>query len=64
MRDLRRDPDYLDDWLIRDYLNSVAATLSAAAATQYIGGYLPDFDLFPVRDRRSTRSRCPAALSA
>jgi len=50
MRDLRRDPDYLDDWLIRDYLNSVAARLSAAAATQYIGGYLPDFDLFPVRD--------------
>ncbi len=50
MRDLRRDPDYLDDWLIRDYLNSIAARLSAAAATQYIGGYLPDFDLFPVRD--------------
>ncbi|KQR90330.1 peptidase M48 [Burkholderia sp. Leaf177] len=50
MRDLRRDPDYLDDWLIRDYLNSIAARLSAAAATQYIGGYLPDFELFPVRD--------------
>ena len=50
MRDLRRDPDYLDDWLIRDYLNSIAARLSAAAAMQYIGSYLPDFDLFPVRD--------------
>ncbi len=50
MRDLRRDPDYLDDWLIRDYLNSIAARLSRAAETQYIGGYLPDFDLFPVRD--------------
>ena len=50
MRDLRRDPDYLDDWLIRDYLNSIATRLSTAAATQYIGGYLPDFDLFPVRD--------------
>ena len=50
MRDLRRDPDYLDDWLMRDYLNSIAARLSAAAAMQYIGSYLPDFDLFPVRD--------------
>lgn len=50
MRDLRRDPDYLDDWLIRDYLNSIAARLSAAATSQYIGSYLPDFDLFPVRD--------------
>jgi predicted Zn-dependent protease len=50
MRDLRRDPDYLDDWLIRDYLNSIAARLSAAATMQYIGSYLPDFDLFPVRD--------------
>jgi len=50
MRDLRRDPDYLDDWLIRDYLNSISARLSAAATSQYIGSYLPDFDLFPVRD--------------
>jgi len=50
MRDLRRDPDYLDDWLIRDYLSSIATRLSAAAETQYLGSYLPDFDLFPVRD--------------
>ncbi len=50
MRDVRRDPDYLDDWLMRDYLDSIAAKLSAAAATQYLGGYRPDFNLFPVRD--------------
>jgi len=50
MRELRRDPDYLDDWLVRDYLNSVAAKLAAAASALYIGGYRPDFDLFAVRD--------------
>jgi predicted Zn-dependent protease len=62
MRDLRRDPDYLDDWLIRDYLNSVAARLSAAAATQYIGGYLPDFDLFPVRDAQINAFSMPGGF--
>lgn len=50
MREVRRDPDYLDDWLVRDYLNSVAAKLSAAAAAQFIGGYMPDFELFAMRD--------------
>ncbi|MBW0450803.1 M48 family peptidase [bacterium M00.F.Ca.ET.228.01.1.1] len=50
MRELRRDPDYLDDWLVRDYLNSVAGKLAAAANALYIGGYRPDFDLFAVRD--------------
>ncbi|MBJ9899036.1 M48 family metalloprotease [Burkholderia cenocepacia] len=50
MREVRRDPDYLDDWLVRDYLNATAARLAAAAAARYIGGYAPDFDLFPVRD--------------
>ncbi|MBN3726516.1 M48 family metalloprotease [Burkholderia sp. Ac-20379] len=50
MREVRRDPDYLDDWLVRDYFDSVAAKLSAAAAAQFIGGERPDFDLFPMRD--------------
>ena len=50
MRELRNDPDYLDDWLVRDYLNSVSSRLSAAAVTQYLGGYIPDFDLFAGRD--------------
>ncbi|MCM3296565.1 M48 family metalloprotease, partial [Staphylococcus capitis] len=50
MREVRRDPDYLDDWLVRDYLNAMAARLAAAAAARYIGGYAPDFDLVPVRD--------------
>lgn len=50
MREIRRDPDYIGDWLVHDYLDSVAARLSAAAAAQFIGGYRPDFDLFAVRD--------------
>ncbi|SAK45235.1 peptidase M48, Ste24p [Caballeronia fortuita] len=50
MREVRADPDYLDDWLLRDYLDSISSKLSSAAATQYLGGYRPDFDLFAVRD--------------
>jgi predicted Zn-dependent protease len=50
MRELRADPDYIDDWLVRDYLNSVAAKLSASASAQFVGSYRPDFDLFAVRD--------------
>jgi beta-barrel assembly-enhancing protease len=50
MRELRRDPDYIGDWLVRDYLNSVSAKLAAAASAQYLGGYRPDFDLFAMRD--------------
>ncbi|MDR5736578.1 MULTISPECIES: M48 family metalloprotease [unclassified Caballeronia] len=50
MREVRTDPDYLDDWLMRDYLDSIASRLSTAAATQYLGGYRPDFELFAVRD--------------
>src|ERR1700738_2518353 len=62
MRDLRRDPDYLDDWLIRDYLNSIATRLSAAAETQYIGSYLPDFDLSPVRDSQINAFSMPGGF--
>ncbi|MEX3943425.1 M48 family metalloprotease, partial [Paraburkholderia sp. BR10937] len=50
MREIRRDPDYIGDWLVRDYLNSVAARLAAAASAQFIGGYRPDFELFAIRD--------------
>lgn len=62
MRDLRRDPDYLDDWLIRDYLNSIATRLSAAASMQYLGSYLPDFDLFPVRDSQINAFSMPGGF--
>jgi predicted Zn-dependent protease len=50
MREIRRDPDYIGDWLVLDYLDSVAQRLAASAAAQFIGGYRPDFDLFAMRD--------------
>lgn len=62
MREVRRDPDYLDDWLIRDYLNSVAARLSAAASELYIGGYRPDFDLFAMRDQQINAFSLPGGF--
>ena len=54
MREVRRDPDYLDDWLVRDYLNAMAARLAAAAAARFIGGYA---GLRPVPGARSADQR-------
>ncbi|MFP3565594.1 M48 family metalloprotease [Paraburkholderia sp. SIMBA_030] len=62
MRELRRDPDYLDDWLVRDYLNSVATKLAAAANAQYIGGYRPEFDLFAIRDSQINAFSLPGGF--
>ncbi|WP_175939558.1 M48 family metalloprotease [Caballeronia sp. BCC1704] len=62
MREVRADPDYLDDWLIRDYLDSIASKLSAAAATQYLGGYRPDFELFAVRDAQINAFSMPGGF--
>ncbi|MDR5812483.1 M48 family metalloprotease [Caballeronia sp. LZ033] len=62
MREVRADPDYLDDWLIRDYLDSVSSKLSAAAATQFLGGYRPDFDLFAVRDAQINAFSMPGGF--
>ncbi|MFL9862739.1 M48 family metalloprotease [Paraburkholderia fungorum] len=62
MRELRRDPDYLDDWLVRDYLNSVAGKLSSAASALYIGGYRPAFELFAVRDTQINAFSLPGGF--
>jgi predicted Zn-dependent protease len=62
MREVRADPDYLDDWLLRDYLNSISSKLSAAAAMQYLGGYRPDFDLFAVRDSQINAFSMPGGF--
>ncbi|CAB3779820.1 M48 family metalloprotease [Paraburkholderia fynbosensis] len=62
MREVRRDPDYLDDWLVRDYLNSVAAKLAAAASALYLGGYRPDFELFAVRDSQINAFSLPGGF--
>ncbi|WP_405044950.1 M48 family metalloprotease [Paraburkholderia sp.] len=50
MRDIRRDPDYIGDWLVLDYLNAVAERLAASASAQFIGAYRPDFEIFAMRD--------------
>ncbi|KVQ95829.1 M48 family metalloprotease [Burkholderia ubonensis] len=62
MREVRRDPDYLDDWLARDYLNTMAARLAAAATARFIGGYAPDFELFPVRDAQINAFSMPGGF--
>ncbi|MEX3930697.1 M48 family metalloprotease [Paraburkholderia phymatum] len=62
MREIRADPDYLDDWLVRDYLNSIAAKLAAAAVAQYVGGYRPDFDLFAMRDAQINAFSLPGGF--
>lgn len=45
MREIRRDPDYLDDPEIAEYLNGLGARLGAAAP-----GARQDFELFAIRD--------------
>ncbi|QGZ55511.1 M48 family metalloprotease [Paraburkholderia acidiphila] len=62
MREIRRDPDYIGDWLVRDYLNSVATRLAAAASAQFIGGYRPDFDLFAIRDSQINAFSLPGGF--
>ncbi|HTJ92395.1 MAG TPA: M48 family metalloprotease [Pararobbsia sp.] len=50
MREIRPDPDYIDDWLLVDYLNSVSHKLALAAQEAYLGTYVPNFEVFGVRD--------------
>ncbi|RQH10020.1 M48 family metalloprotease [Paraburkholderia dinghuensis] len=64
MREIRRDPDYIGDWLVRDYLNSVAARLAAAASAQFIGGYRPEFELFAIRDGQINAFSLPGGFIA
>ncbi|WP_454720128.1 MULTISPECIES: beta-barrel assembly-enhancing protease [Cupriavidus] len=57
MRDIRRDPDYVVDPLLADYLNSLGYRLVQAARRQSISGstgsgtFATGFELFAVRDR-------------
>jgi predicted Zn-dependent protease len=62
MREVRADPDYIDDWLVRDYLNSISEKLAAAASAQFIGGYRPDFDLFAMRDAQINAFSLPGGF--
>ncbi|EKZ99198.1 zinc metalloprotease, peptidase family M48 [Cupriavidus sp. HMR-1] len=57
MRDIRRDPDYVSDPLMNDYLNALGYRLVQAARRQNISGsngsgtFATGFELFGVRDR-------------
>ncbi|WP_029048158.1 M48 family metalloprotease [Cupriavidus sp. amp6] len=57
MRDIRRDPLYVPDPLLSDYLNALGYRLVQAARRQSISGstgagtFATGFDLFAVRDR-------------
>nr|WP_059410613.1 M48 family metalloprotease [Cupriavidus basilensis] len=57
MRDIRRDPDYVVDPLLADYLNALGYRLVQAARRQNISGstgsgtFATGFELFAVRDR-------------
>ncbi|NYH97949.1 M48 family metalloprotease [Cupriavidus plantarum] len=55
MRDIRRDPDYITDPLLSDYLNALGYRLVQAARRQNIaagaGTFTTGFELFGVRDR-------------
>ncbi|MDK3026137.1 M48 family metalloprotease [Cupriavidus taiwanensis] len=57
MRDIRRDPLYVPDPLLSDYLNALGYRLVQAARRQNISGstgagtFATGFDLFAVRDR-------------
>jgi len=57
MRDIRRDPDYVSDALLNDYLNALGYRLVQAARRQNIAGangagtFATGFELFGVRDR-------------
>lgn len=57
MRDIRRDPDYVSDALLNDYLNAVGYRLVQAARRVNVAGangagtFATGFELFGVRDR-------------
>ncbi len=62
MRSLRGDPDYLNDWLSRDYFDSVADKLARAAVYASVGGYVPNFELFPIRDAQINAFSLPGGF--
>jgi predicted Zn-dependent protease len=64
-RELYRDPDYIDDPVLVDYVQDIWQRLLAAARVR--GELTPELDerfawqVLLGRDRTSTPSRCPAA---
>jgi beta-barrel assembly-enhancing protease len=56
MREIRKDPDYVTNWLMFDYLNQLGRQLVNGAKSQKISGadasgpFAPKFEFFNVRD--------------
>ena len=56
MREIRKDPDYITNWLMYDYINQLGNELVAGARRQKISGsensgpFSPKFEFFNVRD--------------
>jgi beta-barrel assembly-enhancing protease len=62
MREIRSDPDYIDDWLLVDYLDSVSHKLAVAAQDAYLGVYVPEFEVFGVRDAQINAFSLPGGF--
>jgi len=56
MREIRKDPDYVTNWLLYDYINQLGRQLVAGAREEKISGaaatgeFGPKFEFFTVRD--------------
>ena len=57
IREIKKDPDYSNNWLIYDYLNQLGKNLVAGARKQKISGadatgpFAPEFEFFAVKDK-------------
>ena len=57
MQEIRKDPDYLSDYILYDYLNQIGKKLATSASVQNISGsqatgpFAPRFEFFGVRDK-------------
>ncbi len=57
IREIRKDPDYSNNWLMYDYLNQLGQNLVSSARSQKISGsdaagpFAPSFEFFVVKDK-------------
>jgi predicted Zn-dependent protease len=57
IREIRKDPDYSNNWLLYDYLNQLGQSLVSSARSQKISGadasspFAPSFEFFVVKDK-------------
>jgi len=57
IREIRKDPDYSNNWLLYDYINQLGQNLVSSARSQKISGadalgpFAPSFEFFVVKDK-------------